>query len=92
MSFGFGIGNSVAAGQLAEQLYKEIYPVARHASQELLQPQNEVATPSMSINLLVKEVEYRNTVLRRSGKHRVDTVNSTLKDTMKIHHGIGEVL
>jgi len=83
MSFGFSIGDFIAAGELAERLYKEIYLVARHASQELLQLQSEVATLSMSINLLVAEVQDKDTVLARSGKDRVDTVNSVLKDTKK---------
>ena len=43
MSFGFSVGDFIAAGLLAERLYKEIYLVARHASQELQQVQNEVA-------------------------------------------------
>lgn len=83
MNSGFSVGDFIAAGELAERLYKEIYLVARHASQDLLQLQNEVATLTISINLLVTEVQDRDTVLARSGKDRVDTVNSVLKDTKK---------
>jgi hypothetical protein len=81
MSFGFGVGDFLAVAQLAERLYKEIYLVARHASHELLQLQSEVATLSMSINLLVAELQDKNSVLARSGKERVETVRSVLKAT-----------
>ncbi|KAE9379962.1 hypothetical protein N431DRAFT_289254, partial [Stipitochalara longipes BDJ] len=83
MSFGFSVGDFITAAELAERLYKEIYLVARHASQELLQLQSEVATLKMSISLLVAEIENKNTVLARSGKERVDTVNAVIGETMK---------
>ncbi|KAN0116843.1 hypothetical protein V8E51_002820 [Hyaloscypha variabilis] len=83
MSFGFGIGDFIAVGELAERLYKEIYLVARHASQELLALQSEVATLNMSINLLIAEIKDENSTLARSGEERVNTVNGVLAETKK---------
>ncbi|TAQ88444.1 hypothetical protein B7494_g3230 [Chlorociboria aeruginascens] len=83
MSFGFSIGDFIAISELASRLYKDIYLVARRAPQELVQLQNEVATLSMSIDLLVAEVQDGNSTLARSGKDRVEIVNSVLRDTNK---------
>jgi len=83
MSFGFSVGDFITAAELAERLYKDIYLVARHASYELLQLQSEVATLKMSISLLVTEIKDKNSILARSGKERVDTVNAVIKETKK---------
>lgn len=83
MSFGFGVGDFIAVGQLAERLYKDIYLLAQHASQELLALQSEVATLNMSINLLIAEIKDENSTLARSGEERINTVNGVLADTKK---------
>jgi hypothetical protein len=81
MSFGFGIGDFIALQRLAEHLYKDIY--ARHEAKELLALQNELATLSMSVNLLIEEVQDPGSTLARSGSERVSTINGIVADTMK---------
>jgi hypothetical protein len=53
MSFGFAVGDSIAVGQLAQSLYKDVYLVARGAPEEVRLLVSEVAilskgTPSGS--------------------------------------------
>lgn len=88
MSAGFSVGDFAAAAELAEQLYADVYLVARHASPELLHLQSEVATMSMSLNLLLAEVKDDESVLAQSGKERVDTVNSVLASTTGVLNDI----
>jgi hypothetical protein len=82
MSFGISIGEFIAVGQLAERLYRDVCLV-RHASQELLALQNEVATSNMSINLLIAEIKDNTSTLARSGEERVKVVNGVLAETKK---------
>jgi hypothetical protein len=82
MSFGISIGEFIAIEQLAEQLYKDVCLV-RHAPQELLALQNEVATLHMSINLLIADIKDKTSTLGRSGEERVNTVNGVLAETKK---------
>jgi hypothetical protein len=84
MSFGFSIGDFIAVAELAERLYKDIYLVARHASQEVLQLQSEVATMSMSMRLLLAEIQDKNSVLAQGGEERINAVNSVLMSTMGV--------
>lgn len=82
MSFGISIGEFIAVGQLAERLYKDVCLV-RHASQELLALQSEVATSNMSINLLIADIKDKTSTLARSGEERVNVVNGVLAETKK---------
>jgi len=82
MSVGISISEFIAVGQLAERLYKDVCLV-RHASQELLALQNEVATSNMSINLLIAEIKDKTSTLARSGEERVNVVNGVLTETKK---------
>ncbi|KAH8757835.1 hypothetical protein F5882DRAFT_444404 [Hyaloscypha sp. PMI_1271] len=82
MSFGISIGEFIAVGQLAERLYRDVCLV-RHASQELLALQNEVATSNMTINLLIAETKDNTSTLARSGEERVKVVNGVLAETKK---------
>ena len=74
MSFSISISEFIAVGQLAERLYKDVCLV-RHASQELLALQNEVATSNTSINLLIADIKDKTSTLARSGEERVNVVN-----------------
>ena len=56
MSFGFSIGDSIAAGELARRLYREFYLVAREAPEELKLLMTEVGALSQSIDFLIDEV------------------------------------
>ncbi|KAN0112301.1 hypothetical protein V8E51_005252 [Hyaloscypha variabilis] len=82
MSFSISISEFIAVGQLAERLYKDVCLV-RHASQELLALQNEVATSNTSINLLIADIKDKTSTLARSGEERVNVVNGVLAETKK---------
>ncbi|CZR56337.1 uncharacterized protein PAC_06225 [Phialocephala subalpina] len=81
MSFGFSVGDFIAAGEFAGRIYKDIIQVARHATRELSSLQNEVAALKTSIDLLVIEVNDKDTILARSGQEKVKLVNLVLQET-----------
>jgi hypothetical protein len=86
MSFGFGVGDFVAAADLAWNLYQNYYRVARVAPQELKLLQAEILTLHSAISILQADVNHEKSVLRRSGEDRVRVVNETMSrvtDTLK---------
>jgi hypothetical protein len=86
MSFGFSVGDFIAAGELAWKLYRDYYRVARVAPQELEVLRKEILVLHSAITILQEEVQDDQSVLRRSGEDRVRVVNemmSRVADTLK---------
>jgi len=78
MSFGFGIGDFIAIGQLAHSLYKDVYLIARGAPEEIRVLMGEIAILSQSIDLLIQELENPDSILIRAGETRVTMVNQVM--------------
>ncbi|KAF8247938.1 hypothetical protein K440DRAFT_284300 [Wilcoxina mikolae CBS 423.85] len=78
MSFGFSVGDFVTTGQLAWQLYRDYYRVARFAPQEIELLRLEISTLHSAIQLLKEEIEDEESILRRSGDDRVRMVNEMM--------------
>lgn len=91
MSFGFAIGDFIAAGQLAWTLYRDCYTIARGAPQEFQLLLGEISTLSNSLKILHEEVSDSGSTLVRAGEDRVRMVNEmvsrvnlTLKELQKV--------
>jgi len=87
MSFGLSIGDCIAASSLAHQLYKDIYLVARGAPEELQLLKSEIGTLSLSIQLLIEELNDENSTLGQAGETKtrmakliMERTKATLKD------------
>lgn len=71
MSFGFGVGDILNASQLAFNLWKYCYKVARDAPDEFKLLVGEISTLSHSITFLGDEVKDPNSTLMRGGDDRI---------------------
>ena|ERR1700722_3700479 len=87
MSFGFSVGDCIAVSSLAHQLYKDIYLVARGAPEELQLLKSEIGTLSLSIQLLIEELNDENSTLGQAGETKtrmaklvMERAKATLKD------------
>lgn len=78
MSFGFGVGDFLAVSQLAWNLYRYCYVVARGAPQEFQLLLQEITTLSQSIKLLELEAQNPNSTLVRSGEDRIRMVKEMM--------------
>ncbi|KAI5782027.1 hypothetical protein DFH27DRAFT_488153 [Peziza echinospora] len=70
MSFGFGVGDFLAVGKLAWDLYRKCYVVAKDAPKEFQELVGEIATLSQSIKILEDEVNNPESTLVRAGEDR----------------------
>lgn len=84
MSFGFGVGDFIAVGQMAYKLYHEIYVVARTAPKEVRDLCRELSTLRTSIELLNDEVNDPGSMLMQCGKKRLDQVIGVMEHTNEI--------
>jgi hypothetical protein len=78
MSFGFAIGDFIAAGELAHRLWREVYMVARTAPEEVRSLSSELSVLSQSIRLLVECASNPESILVRAGEERVQLVNTMI--------------
>ncbi|KAL6700962.1 hypothetical protein J3F84DRAFT_344450 [Trichoderma pleuroticola] len=86
MSFGFGIGDFIAVGELCWKLYSQVYKVSRDAPEELRGLNQELGNLHNTIQLLVEELNDEDSVLKRSGDVRINLVNrvmSQAEETLK---------
>lgn len=81
MSFGFGVGDFIAVGELAKRLYEDID--ARHEAKELHALQNELWTLSMSMELLIEKFSGPDSTLA-VGEEELDPFNRIVTETKKI--------
>jgi hypothetical protein len=78
MSFGFSVGDFVGTAQLAFNLYKYCYKVARDAPPEFKLLVTELATMHMSIELLAGEAKDPESTLMCGGEDRVRMMHEML--------------
>lgn len=78
MSFGFGVGDFLAVSELAWNLYRYCYVVARGAPQEFQLLLQEITSLSQSIQLLQEEAKDPNSTLVRSGDARIVMVKEMM--------------
>lgn len=86
MSFGFGVGDFLAVSELAWNLYRYCYVVARGAPQDFQLLLQEITALSQSIQLLQEEAKDPNSTLVRSGEDRVRMVKEMMvrvEETLK---------
>lgn len=98
MSFGFGVGDILGAGQLAYTLWKYCYKVARDAPDEFKRLIAEIGTLSHSISFLGEEAKDPNSTLMRGGSDRIRMmgemiarVEVTSKELQKIAEKCGRL-
>lgn len=78
MSFGFSVGDFLAVTELAWNLYRNCYVVARGAPEEFQHLVREIATLSQSIQFLQEEASNPNSTLVRSGEDRIRMVREMI--------------
>lgn len=78
MSFGFGVGDFAGAAQLAWNLYRYCYKVARDAPEEFKHLLGEITILSQSIRLLEEEAANPNSTMVRAGEDRVRMVKEMM--------------
>lgn len=78
MSFGFGVGDFIAVADLAWNLYRYCYIVARGAPEDFQSLLHEITVLSQSIKLLQEEAKDPNSILVRSGQDRVTMVREMI--------------
>ncbi|KAJ4863861.1 hypothetical protein T069G_00391 [Trichoderma breve] len=86
MSFGLGIGDFIAVGEICWKLYSQVYKVSRDAPEELRGLNQELGNLHNTIQLLVEELRDEDSVLKRSGDVRIHLVNrviSQAEETLK---------
>lgn len=88
MSFGFGVGDFMGAAQLAWDLYRYCYKVAKGAPKEFQLLLSEITTLSQSIRLLEEEAKDPNSTLVRAGEDRVRMVKEMMK---RVEATLGEL-
>jgi len=79
MSFGFGIGDFIAIGNLAWKLYKDPYSVFRKAPKEIELIKDELSNLNNTIRVLRDDVETPSSVIRMAGPERAQLVNDAMK-------------
>lgn len=90
MSFGFSVGDFATAAQLAWDLYRYCYKVARDAPEDFKLLLGEITMLSQSIRLLEEEAANPDSTMVRAGEDRVRMVKEmmvrveiTLKELQK---------
>jgi len=86
MSFGFSVGDFLAAGELAWKLYQKCYKVARGAPKEFQLLVGEISTLSNSLKMLQEDILDPDSVLVQAGEDRVRMVKemvSRIEITLK---------
>lgn len=78
MSFGFGVGDFIAVGELCWKLYSQVYKVSRDAPEELRGLSQELGNFHNTLQLFVEELKDGDSVLMRSGDVRIDTTQRVL--------------
>ncbi|KAI5807718.1 hypothetical protein DFH27DRAFT_331619 [Peziza echinospora] len=86
MSFGFGVGDFLAIGQLSWKLYTQCFLIAKGAPQEFTLLTNELKSLHALMLLFAEEFKDENSPLLRSGdeqrKDMIGQMLENLKDTL----------
>ncbi|SCO84157.1 uncharacterized protein FRV6_08284 [Fusarium oxysporum] len=86
MSFGFGVGDFIAVGELCWKIYSRVYKVSRDAPEELRALIQELGNLSNTVNLLNEEVRDREDWIKRAGERRLEytcKVMSQARETLE---------
>lgn len=78
MSSGFGVGDFLGATELAWNLYKYCYKVARDAPEDFKLLLGEITMLTQSIRLLEEEAANPKSTMRRAGDDRVRMVKEMM--------------
>lgn len=99
MSFGYAVGDVIAVGKLAWDLYHDCYLVARSAPQEFKLLVEELKTLHAAMKMFEDELKNADSLLARSGEDRrnmvqnmVDQVKAVLIDLQAVfnkHRNLG---
>ena len=84
MSFGFGIGDFLATGELCWKIYREVYEVARDAPAEVKSLHKELSDMSNVIKALIEDVNNPDSSIAQAGPDRVQLTNDIMKRTKDI--------
>ncbi|KAF2138991.1 uncharacterized protein K452DRAFT_300575 [Aplosporella prunicola CBS 121167] len=84
MSFGIGIGDAIAVGELCWKLYRQVYEVSRDAPDELRSIKEELGDMANTVQVLVEDAKNPNSPLVQSGPDCVNTANNILKRTGEV--------
>lgn len=79
MSFGFGVGDFLAVGELAWTLYKDVYLVAQAAPQEVHQLEIQLSTLKNSLDILKEDFADEDSIVQRAGPERLKAAEDILK-------------
>jgi len=101
MSFGFGVGDFIAVGTLAWNLYHDCFLIARGAPNEFRLLVDELQTLHMRMKLFETEYNDPDSVLARAGEDRqrmvwslldqVRGIMSDLESTFIKHRNLGNI-
>lgn len=72
MSFGFGVGDFIAVGELCWKTYSRVYKVSRDAPEELRALIQELGNLSNTVDLLNEEVRDREEWIKLAGERRLE--------------------
>lgn len=78
MSFGYAVGDVIAVGKLAWDLYHDCYLVARGAPQEFKLLVEELKTLHAAMKMFEDELKNADSLLARSGEDRRNMVQNML--------------
>jgi hypothetical protein len=92
MSFGFGVGDFLAVGELAKSLYEDIYKVARDAPKDVEVLSKDLSVLRSSIDLLVSDSQDPDSILIKAGQDRVNQTNEVMRQTNQTLQGLDQLL
>jgi hypothetical protein len=70
MSFGFGIGDFIAAGELAFKVYQNVYLVAKNAPDAITKLRDELAILVGAMNILQRAIQTPSSIINNAGPPR----------------------
>jgi len=83
MSFGFAIGDFIAAGELCWKIYRQVYEVSKGAPAEVQALHKELSNMSNVIRALVEDVKEPNSAVAQAGSDRIQLTNDIMQRTME---------
>lgn len=92
MSFGFGVGDFIAVGELSWKLYRSVYQVARDAPPEIKSLHQELSNLSNIIKALHEDALQEDSTLAQAPEERVELGRSLLKATEDNLQGLAKLV
>ena len=90
MSFGFGVGDFLAVGELAWKLYHDCFLIAKGAPQEFKLLVDELKTLHMTMCPFSEELKDPESILVRSGEDRKKMLQEMLGTIQQTLNGLDE--